>query len=73
MSTDVHREELAMAFLVIGPMTGGICGVTELVAHVSMTSGSPMKPFGFPVACHLVEAGRRLGEQIPLRKLAQVR
>ena len=39
------------------PQPDTICGVSDDVAHVSMMSGSPMKPFGWPRCAAVKPAG----------------
>ena len=47
LGTKVHGEPAAEEVGVVDP-PGGDLGVSDDVAHVSMTSGSPMKPPGWP-------------------------
>ena len=48
LRAQVHREDAREQVGVVAPSRAAICGVSDDVAQVSMTSGSPMKPPGSP-------------------------
>ena len=64
----VHREHPAGTGRRRVPQPPAICGVSDDVAQVSITSGSPVNPPGWP-RCVLVVAGRRLGRRVDRQRV----